>query len=76
MSHPPGFVFTLAAWAGVAGSVAYLLNAWIGERIERKYTQLVGAILFAGWYGVLLCGQVFLATASLGWIMLITIPGR
>jgi len=133
--YDAGFVFALTAWAGVAGSAAYLLNAWIGERIERKYTQLVGAVLFAGgwygvyavhnttalialwivssigtvlwlwsmyvyipinyptrmrslgtgwtdgvghlgaWGGVLLCGQVFLASAPLGWIMLITIPG-
>lgn len=133
--YGPGFVFALTAWAGVAAAAVYLINALVGDRVERKYTQLVGAILFAGgwygiynvhstpalvtlwivmtvgvilwlwsmyvyipanfptrmrslgtgwtdgvshlgaWGGVLLCGQVFLATAPLGWILLITIPG-
>ena len=31
----------------------YLLNALFSQRIERKYTQLAGAIMFAdGWWGV------------------------
>jgi hypothetical protein len=48
-----GFVFALSSWAGVAAASAYLLNALFSERLERKYTQLVGAILFAGsWYGI------------------------
>ena len=51
--YGPGFVFALAAWGGVVGTVAYLLNAFFGDRLERKWTQLVGAIVFAGgWYGV------------------------
>ena len=51
--YSPGFVFALTAWAGVIGTIAYLLNAVFGDRFERKWTQLVGAILFAGgWYGV------------------------
>jgi len=37
----------------VAAAAAYLLNALFSERLERKYTQLAGAILFAGsWYGI------------------------
>jgi hypothetical protein len=37
----------------VVGTVAYLLNAYFGDRFERKWTQFVGAVLFAGgWYGV------------------------
>ncbi len=44
--YSAGFIFALTAWAGVAA--VYLLNAFFGERFERKYTQLVGAVLFAG----------------------------
>ncbi len=134
--YSAGFVFALTAWAGVVATVAYIINAIIGDRVERKYTQLVGAILFAGswyllyvthhntplivvlyivqnigivlwlwsmytyipsnyptrmrslgtgwtdgmghlgaWGGVLLCGQLFVATAPLNWILFITIPG-
>ncbi len=48
-----GGVFALVSWAGVAASIVYLINAFFGDRFERKYTQLVGAILFAGgWWGV------------------------
>jgi MFS family permease len=51
--YSAGFVFALTAWAGVVATVAYILNAIIGDRIERKWTQLVGAILFAGgWFGL------------------------
>jgi MFS family permease len=132
--YSPGFIFALTAWAGVAATAVYLLNAFFGERFERKYTQLFGAILFAGgwwgvysvhntsalyvlyllltvgtilwlwsmyvyipinyptrmralgtgwtdgvghlgaWGGVLIAGQIFIATAPLGWIVFITIP--
>jgi MFS family permease len=48
-----GFVFALTAWAGIAGAAFYVLNALVGDRVERKYTQLGGAIIFAGaWYGI------------------------
>jgi len=48
-----GFIFALAAWAAAASAAIYLLNAFFGERVERKYTQLAGAVLFAGgWWGV------------------------
>jgi len=51
--YSAGFIFALAAWAAAASAVVYLLNAFFGERVERKYTQLAGAILFAGgWWGV------------------------
>ena len=43
-------VFALTAWAGVVASAVYLLNAVFGQRFERKYTQLVGGIIFAGAY--------------------------
>ncbi len=46
-------VFALVTWAGVAATIVYLINAFIGERFERRWTQLVGALLFAGgWFGV------------------------
>jgi len=48
-----GFIFALAAWAAAASAAVYLLNASFGERVEPKYTQLAGAIMFAGgWWGV------------------------
>jgi MFS transporter, putative metabolite:H+ symporter len=51
--YSAGFIFALAAWAAVASAAVYLLNALLGERVEPKYTQLVGAIMFAGgWWGV------------------------
>src|SRR5690242_6981777 len=51
--YSAGFIFALAAWAAAASAAIYLLNALFGQRIERKYTQLAGAILFAGgWWGV------------------------
>jgi putative MFS transporter len=51
--YSASFVFALQAWAGLAGAAFYVLNALIGDRVERKWTQLVGAIVFAGcWYGL------------------------
>jgi putative MFS transporter len=51
--YSAGFIFALSAWAGVAGAGFYLLNALFGQRWERKWTQLVGAILYAGgWWGI------------------------
>ena len=51
--YSAGFVFALTSWSGVVSSAVYLLNAFIGERFERRWVQLVGAILFAGgWWGV------------------------
>ena len=51
--YSAGFVFALTAWAGMAGGIAYLFNALLGDRLERKWTQLFGAIVFAGsWYGI------------------------
>ena len=45
-----GFIFAMAAWAGVVATAVYLLNAFFGERLERRWVQLVGAVLFAGSY--------------------------
>ena len=45
-----GFIFAMAAWAGVVATAIYLLNAFFGERLERRWVQLVGAVLFAGGY--------------------------
>ena len=46
-----GFIFAMAAWAGVVATAVYLLNAFFGERLERRWVQLVGAVLFAGSIG-------------------------
>src|ERR1700761_2721496 len=47
------FVFALVSWSGVVSSAVYLLNAFVGERFERRWVQLFGAVLFAGgWWGV------------------------
>ena len=48
--YSAGFVFAMTAWAGVVGTVVYLLNAFIGDRLERKWTQLIGAVAFAVGY--------------------------
>jgi putative MFS transporter len=48
--YSAGTVFAITAWGGVVASVAYLINAFIGDRFERKYTQLFGAVVFAGGY--------------------------
>ena len=37
----------------MVSAAAYLVNALFGQRWERKWTQLVGAIMYAGgWWGV------------------------
>jgi putative MFS transporter len=51
--YSAGFIFAMAAWAGVAATALYLLNAWIGDRLERRWTQLIGAILYAGGYFII-----------------------
>ena len=34
----------------MVASAVYLLNAFFGQRFERRWTQLVGGVLFAGAY--------------------------
>ena len=48
--YSAGFVFAMTAWAGVIGTAIYLINAFIGDRLERKWTQLIGAVAFAAGY--------------------------
>ena len=51
--YSAGFIFALTAWGGVVSAAAYLVNALFGQRWERRWTQLVGAIMYAGgWWGV------------------------
>jgi putative MFS transporter len=51
--YSAGSVFALVTWSGVAATAVYLLNAFFGERFERRWTQLFGGVLFAGgWFGV------------------------
>ena len=65
----------------------YLLNAFFGERFERRWTQLVGAVLFAGgWFGVYLTHSnaavdAFYIIATVGtilwlWSMYVYIPNN
>ncbi len=51
--YSAGFVFAMTAWAGVIGTAVYLLNAYFGDRLERRWTQLVGAICFAAGYFIM-----------------------
>jgi putative MFS transporter len=51
--YSAGFVFAMTAWAGVIGTGIYLLNAWVGDRLERRWTQLIGAIFYAGGYWIM-----------------------
>ena len=85
--YSPGFVFALMAWAGVAATVFYILNALLGERIERKYAQFAAAILFAGgWYGAyavhntpaLVFFWIILTIGSIWWLwsMYVYIPNN
>ena len=48
--YSAGFIFAMTAWAGVVATGIYVLNAFIGDRLERRWTQLIGAICFAGGY--------------------------
>jgi putative MFS transporter len=51
--YSAGFIFALVSWAGVVGAGVYLLNALFGQRWERRWTQLVGGVLYAGgWWGI------------------------
>ncbi len=83
--YSAGGVFALIAWSGVAASIVYLLNAFFGGRFERRYTQLFGAVLFAGgWWGVYAVHStvwvdIFYVIATIGtilwlWSMYVYIP--
>ncbi len=83
--YSAGSVFALVTWSGVAATIVYLINAFLGERFERRWTQLVGALLFAGgWFGVYLTHNnaavdAFYVVATVGtilwlWSMYVYIP--
>ena len=50
LHYSAGFIFAMTAWAGVIATAVYLLNAYFGDRLERRWTQLIGAIMYAGGY--------------------------
>jgi putative MFS transporter len=51
--YSAGFVFALTAWAGLVAAAFYAINAYFGDKVERRYMVLFGAILFAGsWFGL------------------------
>jgi putative MFS transporter len=85
--YSAGFIFALTAWGGVVSAGLYLLNALFGQRWERRWTQLVGAVMYAGgWWGVYevhnTAGMVVLyITAASGttlwlWSMYVYIPAN
>jgi putative MFS transporter len=48
-----GLVFELTAWGGLIAAGFYALNAYFGDRIERRIMVLIGAIIMAGgWFGM------------------------
>jgi putative MFS transporter len=51
--YSAGWIFAMASWAGVAATALYLLNAFAGDKLERRWTQLIGAVAFAAGYFVL-----------------------
>ena len=51
--YSAGWIFAMSAWAGVVGTALYILNAFIGDRLERRWTQLIGAVCFAVGYFVM-----------------------
>jgi MFS family permease len=72
--YSASFIFALNAWAGVVALFFYAINAFFGDRIERKYALLAGSIVFAGsWYGLYNThGTTLLCTFWIGtWIGLI-----
>ena len=40
--YSAGFIFAMTAWAGVVATALYVLNAYVGDKLERRWTQLVG----------------------------------
>src|ERR1700742_796132 len=51
--YSAGFVFALTAWAGLVAAAFYAINAYFGDKVERRYMVLFGAVLFAGaWLGL------------------------
>jgi putative MFS transporter len=84
--YSAGFIFAMTAWAGVVATALYVLNAFVGDRLERQWTQLVGAVCFAVAYfiqykGVHNSTAVYIGTilANVGvvlwlWSMYIYIP--
>ena len=83
--YSAGFYFALTAWASAATAAVFLLNALLSNRIERKYVQLAGAILFAiSWYVLYLVHStpavyVFFIGQNIGlylwlWSMYLIIP--
>jgi hypothetical protein len=73
--YSAGFVFALTAWSSVVSSIVYLLNAFVGDRFERRAVQLASAIFSAGGRGgVLIAGQLFVVLAPRNFILFITVP--
>src|SRR6201995_1662200 len=68
--------------AVLTGEVIFLWNmyAYVPLNFPTRFRGLGtgwtdGVGHLGAWGGVLLCGPIFMASAPLGWILLITIPG-
>ena len=51
--YSASWIFAMTAWAGVVATALFVLNAFIGDRLERRWTQLIGAVCFAVGYFIL-----------------------
>ena len=67
--YSAGWIFAMTAWAGVVATALYILNAFIGDRLERRWTQLIGAVLFAVGYFVMYKGVHNSTAVYVGYIL-------
>ena len=67
--YSAGWIFAMTAWAGVVATALYILNAFIGDRLERRWTQLIGAVWFAVGYFVMYKGVHNSTAVYLGYIL-------
>jgi MFS family permease len=51
--YSASWIFAMAAWTGAIATALFVLNAFIGDRLERRWTQLIGAVCFAVGYFIL-----------------------
>jgi MFS family permease len=65
--YSAGWIFAMTAWAGVAATALYVLNTFIGDRLERRWTQLIGAVFYAVGYFVMWTGVHNAAAVYVGY---------
>jgi putative MFS transporter len=67
--YSAGWIFAMSAWAGVVATAMYILNAFVGDRLERRWTQLIGTIVFAIGYFIMYKGVHNSAAVYIGYIL-------